>query len=30
VIHETLQHYIEDRQVDSFRLHTGKILPVLP
>jgi ADP-ribose pyrophosphatase YjhB (NUDIX family) len=30
VIHETLQHYVEDRQVDSFRLHTGKILPVLP
>jgi ADP-ribose pyrophosphatase YjhB (NUDIX family) len=30
VIHETLQHYIEDRQLDSFRLHTGKILPVLP
>jgi ADP-ribose pyrophosphatase YjhB (NUDIX family) len=30
VIHQTLEHYIEDRQVNSFPLHTGKILPVLP
>lgn len=30
VISETLRHYIEDRQTDGFRLHTGMILPVLP
>lgn len=30
VIHRTLQHYIQDRQVDGFQLHTGKILPALP
>jgi ADP-ribose pyrophosphatase YjhB (NUDIX family) len=30
VMHETLRHYIEDRQNNGFRLHTGMILPVLP
>lgn len=30
VISETLRHYVEDRQSDGFRLHTGRILPALP
>jgi ADP-ribose pyrophosphatase YjhB (NUDIX family) len=30
VMHETLQHYVDDRQNNGFRLHTGMILPVSP